>query len=105
MIAIERNFRTTYASAVRKAVKERPWVHRIAADKYRVVPRKLRDGSREHGKYVVRFTLDDGLWAECVNVVTGEECPAHQFERICYHVGAALIHSERLGRKSERKAA
>jgi len=88
--------------AFKKARTERPWVSRLSVDTFRVIPRTLKDGSREHGKYIVTFALVDGdLFAECVELRTGEQCPAHRFGRVCYHIGAAIIHGDQLARREQ----
>ncbi len=95
---IEDEFPRTFA----KARDEKPWISKLAVDTYRVVPR-----TADHGKYMVKFKLRHGrMFAECINLLTGEPCKSGLSHRLCYHRAAAVIHIDNLAnRQSERKAA
>lgn len=81
-------------NAFAKAEREKPWISRKSVNEWRVVPRKLKDGSREHGKYIVRFVQWGGrVFGDCVNILTGERCKSR---KLCYHRAAALKHIQRL---------
>lgn len=93
-----------YPNAFAKAEKERPWTTRCGDNEWRVVPRKLKDGSREHGKYVVRIRQwGKRVFADCVNVLTGEPCESTRSKgRFCYHCASVL---RRCRQVQSRKAA
>lgn len=86
-----------YPNAFAKAEKEKPWTTRKGDNEWRVVPRKLKDGSREHGKYVVRIVRWGGrMFGDCVNVITGETCKGHEHKGCCYHLASALLHCRQI---------
>jgi hypothetical protein len=75
------------ANARARAAEAKPWVTLVDAGrrKWRVVGRKATNG-----KYVVRFTVEDGRrFGECFNVKTGENCQAGSHGLYCYHMAAA----------------
>lgn len=103
MFQITSTIEQDFPNAFAKAEKERPWITRCGDNEWRVVPRKLKDGSREHGKYVVRFVQwGKRMFADCVNVITGEVCPGHYFNGCCYHIAGTLKHEQKI---QQRKAA
>lgn len=103
MIEITNSTESDYPNAFAKAEREKPWTTRKSANEWRVVPRKLRDGSREHGKYIVRFVKwGNKVFADCVNVLTGERCLGHAHKGVCYHIASVLI---RVRREESKRAA
>lgn len=103
MIEITSQTEQDYANAFAKAEKEHPWVTRCGDNEWRVVPRKLKDGSREHSKYIVRTIQWGGrMFGDCVNVLTGEICDGHNYKGCCYHIASALLHCRQV---QNRKAA
>lgn len=82
---------TTFSQKViAKALASRPWVRKVAANKYRVTPR-----TAEHGKYECTVDRDDNgelFVASCVDYRTGEECLGFKYTGACYHSARLLIH-------------
>lgn len=83
-----------------KALRERPWVRKVAPNKYRVTPR-----TNDHGKYELVYSLDaEGLPVieSCVDTRTADTCLGFGFKGYCYH-GAWL--AKHLTEQQERRAA
>lgn len=86
-----------------KAIQTRPWIRKVAPNRYRVVPR-----TADHGKYELTVSWDgnepsvDG----CVDYRFGTECPGFKFnEGNCYHAARLLLHLIQDGRKRQRREA
>lgn len=97
MTEITPTIEADYPKAFAKAERERPWITQGKnAGEHRVVPRKLKDGSREHGKYLVR-TLQFGerLFADCVNMIDGKDCEGYHYTGFCYHIAGKIKHCQR----------
>lgn len=93
---------------IEKALREKPWVTKVSEFVYRVVPRRLMDSrNREHGKYELSFSWDEGLpvVGSCVDVRTTEACKGFANHRHCYHQAALVIHLLQLLERQERRAA
>lgn len=76
---------------MQKALRDRPWVRKVAPNRYRVTPR-----TAEHGKYECTVDRDDNgelFVASCIDYRTGEECLGFKYnEGNCYHAARLLIH-------------
>lgn len=92
MFLITPTIESDYPNAFAKAEREKPKVTRKSLNEWRV------------GNYLVRFTkFGRRIFADCVNVVSGEVCKSTLGkDRLCYHVGSVLI---RVRREESRKAA
>lgn len=89
---------THASSAVRDRAK-RCWIRKLTPTQFRVVPK-----SASKSKRIVVFLPTNQVL--CVDAATGEECPANQFENVCYHVLKAATHLARQdGRKRQRREA
>lgn len=94
-------------AVIDKALNERPWINKRSADRYRVVPRRQRDGKIEHGKYECRVEWDsEGMptVTECREYRRNQPCQGFTFAHQCYHSAALTIHLLK-GRQQKRKAA
>lgn len=88
-----------HASANVRARARQTWIKKITPTQFRVVPK-----SASKSKRIVVFLPTNQVL--CVDATTGEECPANQFETVCYHALKAATHLARQdGRKRQRKAA
>lgn len=97
MIEITDHVESDFPNAFAKAERDRPWVTRCGDNEWRVVPRTLKDGKREHGKYVVRFIQwGKRIFGDCVNVLTGEVCDGYGYTGFCYHVASAVRHEQKM---------
>lgn len=103
MVEITPTIQDDYPNAFAKAETERPWITRCGDNQWRVVPRTLKNGSREHGKYVVRFVQwGKRIFGDCVNVLTGDVCDGYGYTGFCYHLASAIKHCQKV---ESRKAA
>lgn len=74
---------------LRKAIIEKPWIRKVAWNKYRVTPR-----TADHGKYELQVSWD-GLTPtveSCIDYRFGTECPGFKFTGQCYHSCRLLLH-------------
>lgn len=93
---------TEFSSKVmQKALHARPWVRKVAPNKYRVTPR-----TADHGKYELTVSYDaEGfpLVGSCIDYRTDEECLGFKYsEGNCYHAARLIIH---LMPRTQRKEA
>ena len=70
-----------------KALTEKPWVTRNRDGSYKVVPRTLKDGKREHGKYKLTVAQEDHkqVVTSCVDYRTNTPCLGFEHSGYCYH--------------------
>lgn len=80
MFEITEHIEQEEPNAFAKAERERPWVSRKRRlTKFVLFRARLKDGSREHGKYVVLFAVwGKRYFADCINVLTGEPCKGEE---------------------------
>lgn len=102
MIEITNDFRSKYASVVRKSRTEKIRVVRLEVDLYYVARRE-----KGHGRYFVKLVTDEEgkVTAEC-RFVNGWRCQGTMKRgSCCTHIAAAIERGIQLGRKKERKQA
>lgn len=80
---------TTFTKPVLwKAITLKPWIRKVGANRYRVVPR-----TADHGKYELTVSWEGTQpnVESCIDYRTQEECLGFKYSGQCYHGGALLI--------------
>ncbi len=76
---------------ISKALATKPWVRKVAPNKWRVTPR-----TADHGKYELTVASDEEgnpTVESCIDYRSGESCKGFMFnEGSCYHAARLLIH-------------
>lgn len=83
---------TQFSQAViRKALEDRPWIRKVAPNRYRVTPR-----TADHGKYELIVSYDEEgnpQVDDCYDYRINEQCLGFKYNHgNCYHACRLLIH-------------